>query len=159
VLEAEQERWRSALEGYVSAVDQNRQRALNEARVPFAGFLNSFHNRLHPIFADGFLASLTALGDAHPLNDPALVTWLDVAVDGEGKIVRLGVVRRSSVVAFDIAALEAMEKAQPLGPPPDMIRSADGLVYFRWEFYRNPQHACSTYYAHPYLLETPPASP
>jgi TonB family protein len=134
-------------------------RTLNEARLPFAEYLNSLHKRLHPLFADQFLASLPALGGARPLNNLELVARLEIAIDGEGKLVRLGVVRSSGVVAFDVGALEAMEKAQPFGPPPDPIRSPDGLVYSHWEFSRNPRYACSTYYAHPYLLKSPPANP
>jgi hypothetical protein len=36
--------------------------------------------------------------------------------------------------------------------------SPDGRVYLHWEFYRNPFYACSTYFAHPYLLKANPES-
>jgi hypothetical protein len=26
-------------------------------------------------------------------------------------------------------------------------------VYLHWEFYRNPYYACSTYFAHPFMLK------
>ncbi|HEY5955936.1 MAG TPA: hypothetical protein VIV60_05260, partial [Polyangiaceae bacterium] len=31
-----------------------------------------------------------------------------------------------------------------------------GNVYLHWEFYRNPDFACSTYFAHPFLLKSAP---
>src|SRR5690606_23447442 len=55
------ERWRAAIENYVSAVKPGNQTALNAARVPFATYLNTIHNQIHPIFADDFLVSLDSL--------------------------------------------------------------------------------------------------
>ncbi len=60
------ERWRSAIENYVPSVKPGNQTALNSARAPFASYLNLVHNRLHPIFADQFLASLDELPGSHP---------------------------------------------------------------------------------------------
>jgi hypothetical protein len=71
----------------------------------------------------------------------------------------MGVVRTSGVTAFDINALEAVSKAAPFGKPPAEIVSPDGNVYVHWEFYRNPDYACSTYFAHPIILKEAPALP
>jgi hypothetical protein len=151
------ERWRSAIENYVPSVRAGNQTALNSARAPFASYINMVHNRLHPIFADGFLASLTQLPGSHPMNDPNLVTHIEIVLDqDEGRIKRMGVVKTSGVTAFDISALESMDRAQPFGAAPREIVSPDGNVYFHWEFYRLPQYACSTYYAFPYILKTAP---
>src|SRR4029079_626968 len=76
----------------------------------------------------------------------------------EGRVVRMGVTHTSGVTAFDIAALESVMRAQPYGPPPSEIVSPDGNVYFHWEFYRNPYYACSTYFAHPFILKAAPKS-
>ena len=65
------ERWRNAIENYVSSVKPGNQTALNTAAVPFASYLNAIHNRIHPIFADTFLGSLDNLPQTHPLNDRA----------------------------------------------------------------------------------------
>jgi hypothetical protein len=59
------ERWRSAIENYVTSVKPGNQTALNTARVPFASYLNAMHNRIHPIFADSFLDSLDRLPPTH----------------------------------------------------------------------------------------------
>jgi hypothetical protein len=151
------ERWRSAIENYVPSVKPGNQTALNAARSPFASYLNLVHNRLHPIFADQFLGSLDELPGSHPLNGTELVTHLEIVLDREeGRIQRMGVTRTSGVTAFDVAALSAVDRAQPFGAPPREIVSPDGNVYFHWEFFRNPQYACSTYFAHPFILKTAP---
>ena len=153
------ERWRASIENYVASVKPGNQTALNTARVPFATYLNTVHNRLHPIFADSFLASLEALPAAHPMNRPEIKTDLEIVLDkDEGKLVRMGVTHTSGVTAFDIAALESVKRASPFGAPPGEIVSPDGRVYFHWEFYRNPFYACSTYFAHPFILKGAPKS-
>lgn len=151
------ERWRAAIENYVSAVKPGNQTALNTARVPFATYLNTIHNRIHPIFADDFLVSLDGLPAGHPLNEPKLMTRLEIVLDqDDGRVVRMGVLRTSGVTAFDIAALDSVQRASPFGKPPSVIVSKDGNVYFHWEFHRNPMYACSTMHARPYMLTTPP---
>lgn len=153
------ERWRAAIENYVSAVKPGNQTALNTARVPFATYLNTIHNRIHPIFADDFLLSLDRLPAGHPLNEPKLMTRLEIVLDrDDGRVVRMGVLRTSGVTAFDIAALDSVQRASPFGKPPSVIVSKDGNVYFHWEFHRNPMYACSTMNARPYMLTTPAPS-
>lgn len=153
------ERWRASIENYVASVKPGNQTALNTARVPFASYLNSVHNRLHPIFADSFLASLDGLPGGHPMNRADIKTHLEIVLDkDEGKVVRMGVTHTSGVTAFDIAALESVMRASPFGAPPREIVSPDGNVYFHWEFYRNPFYACSTYFAHPFILKGAPKS-
>ncbi len=153
------ERWRAAIENYDSSVKPGNQTALNTARVPFATYLNQIHNRIHPIFADGFLASLDSLPADNPMNRPDMKTNLEIVLDkDEGKIVRMGVTRSSGSTMFDVAALESVQNASPFGKPPSVIVSPDGRVYLHWEFYRNPYYACSTYFAHPYMLKASPES-
>ena len=154
------QKWRSAIENYVSTVKPGNQTALNTARVPFASYLNQIHNRLHPIFADAFLASLDGLPKAHPMNQrDDMATNVEIVLSREdGRIVKMGVTQTSGVTAFDIAALEAVQRAQPFGAPPDVIVSPDGNVYLHWEFHRNPYYACSTYFARPFLLKAKPGT-
>ncbi len=151
------EKWRSAIENYVAAVKPGNQTKLNTARVPFASYLNQLHNRLHPIFADSFLGSLSSLPGSHPMNKRGIKTNLEIVVSQvDGSLVKMGVTRTSGVTAFDIAALESVERAQPFGAPPKAIVSPDGNVYLHWEFHRNPYYACSTYFARPYILKVKP---
>jgi outer membrane biosynthesis protein TonB len=159
------ERWRSAIENYVPSVRPGNQTALNTAAVPFASYLNQIHNRIHPIFADTFLASLDQLPASDPMNRGEIYTSLEIVVDHEdGKITRMGVTRTSGVTAFDVAALDSVSRAQPFGTPPREIVSPDGNVYLHWEFHRGVE-ACGTANAHPYMLKVqpktapPPAEP
>jgi TonB family protein len=148
------ERWRSAIENYVSSVKQGNQTALNTASVPFASYLNGMHNRIHPIFADSFLESLDALPSNHPMNDRHLVTRLEIVLNKEGRLKKMGIVKTSGITAFDIAALDAVDRAQPFGPAPNAIVSPDGNVYLHWEFHRDEVYACSTMGARPYILNS-----
>jgi TonB family protein len=150
------DRWRSAIENYVSSVKPGNQTALNTAAVPFATYLNAMHNRIHPIFADSFLASLDNLPPTHALNDQHLVTKLEIVLTTDGHIVKMGVLKTSGVTAFDIAALDSVQRASPFGPAPGAIRSPDGQVYLHWEFHRDEVYACSTMNARPIMLNSAP---
>jgi hypothetical protein len=153
------ERWRAAIENYVSTVKPGNQTALNAARSPFGTYLVSIHNRIHPIFAEDFLGSLDGLPPNHPLNEPTLITRLEIVLDrDDGHVVKMGVTRTSGITAFDIAALDSVQRASPFGKPPKAIVSPDGNVYFHWEFHRDPVFACSTINARPYLINAPPPS-
>jgi len=154
------ERWRSAIENYVSTVKPGNQTALNTAQSPFATYLVTMHNRIHPIFADAFLGSLDGLPKSHPLNDSKLLTTLEIVLSREGRLVKMGIVRTSGITAFDIAALDSVQRASPFGPAPKAIVSTDGNVYLQWQFHRDEVFACSTMGARPYLLNLPaPAAP
>jgi hypothetical protein len=126
--------------------------------VPFATYLVAIHNRIHPIFADGYLESLDNLQKDDPLNDMRLSSTLEIVLDTEtGKIVQVGVVSSSGLAAFDGAALISVERAAPFGKAPDGIASPDGNVYLHWEFHRDPDEACTTRHARPYRLASAPA--
>jgi hypothetical protein len=150
------ERYKSAIENYVPSVKLGNQTALNTAAVPFAAYLNQIHSRIHPIFADTFLDSLDRLPASHPMNDRNLVTALEIVVEREeGRLVRRGVTRTSGITAFDVSAIAAVDRAAPFGAPPSEIVSPDGNVYLHWEFRRDDM-ACSTLFAHPYILKVQP---
>ena len=149
------ERWRSAIENYVSNVKPGNQTALNTAQVPWASYLNGMHNRIHPIFAESFLESLDALPPSHPLNDQHLVTRLEIVLAKDGHLKQMGIVKTSGITAFDVAALDSVDRAQPFGPAPSAIVSADGNVYLHWDFHRDEVYACSTQGARPFILNTP----
>ncbi|MFW5740483.1 MAG: hypothetical protein ACOC1F_08965 [Myxococcota bacterium] len=151
------ERWRGAIENYVSSVRPGNQTALNTARVPFATYLVRIHNRLHPVFADTFLASLDALPFDNPINDYKLFARLEIVVDPEhGRIIKMGIIKTSGITAFDVGALDSVQRSGPFGKAPSAIVSSDGNVYLHWEFHRNPIYACSTMNARPYILNRPP---
>jgi hypothetical protein len=153
------ERWRAAIENYVSSVKLGNTTALNSARSPFATYLNTIHNKIHPIFAEDFLGSLDLLPGTQPINDQTIFTSLEIVLDrDDGRVVKMGVVHTSGITGFDIGALDSVQRAQPFGKPPKAIVSADGNVYLHWEFHRDPVFACSTINARPFMLNTPPPS-
>ncbi len=149
------ERWKPAIENYDPSVKLGDETALNAAANPFAEYLHDIHNRLHPIFGDEFLGS--GLASKEGLDDMTLVTHVELVLSKEeGKIVRMGVTKRSGSTIFDAVALEALDRASPFGKAPDIIASPDGNVYLHWEFHRDPFDACSTRNAHPIMLKHPP---
>jgi len=100
-------------------------------------YLNLVHSRIHPIFADTFLANLANLPATSPLNTPNIYAVLEIVLDPDaGSVRRMGITWASGVAAFDVAALETVHRAQPFGQPPKTIVSPDGNVYLRWEFHR-----------------------
>ncbi len=148
-----------SVEAYVSKVPAGHQMPLRGAAVPFAQYLNGIHNRIHPIFADGYLGALDKRPKTDPLNDPKRTTRVELVIGRDGFIVTMGIVKTSGLADFDAAALAAFGKAQPFGAPPDAILSSDGEVYLQWELRRDEVFACSTMNARPFLLGglTPPA--
>ena len=149
-------RWRDALENYQSNIKPGNQVPLASSREDFAHYLIFMHNRIHPVFADGFESSLATLPCDHPLNNPRLIVRLEIVVTPDGRVSRMGVVRTSGVADFDRAALESVDRAQPFGQVPKSIRSPDGLTYMQWEFYRSEIYACSTMGARPFILQEAP---
>jgi TonB-like protein len=140
-------------------VKPGNQTSLNAAQAPFATYINGIHNRLHPIFAEEFLAALESLPKTHAMNQD-LVTHIEIVLSrDQGRIVRRGVTKASGVTAFDIAAINAVDRSQPFGKAPDIIVSPDGNVYLHWEFHRDPFDACTTRNARPFLLKAAPPAP
>ncbi len=146
------ERWRAAIENYVPTVQPGKVVRLNGASQPFAEYLNLVHSRVHQIFANQFLASLDSQPHSVPMNRYDLHVTLEIVVEPRaGRIHRMGVTASSGLTAFDIYTLDSVFRAQPFGPAPRVIVSADGFVYFHWEFHRNEQ-ACGTWNTRPFLL-------
>jgi TonB family protein len=148
-------RWLPDIENYDPAVKLGNRTALNAAHSPFAAYLSTIHNAIHPVFAEEFLPSLNRLGKGNALNEE-LVTHVEIILSkDEGKVLRMGVTKNSGNTTFDAAALEAIDRRQPFGPAPAGIESADGNVYLHWEFHRDPVDACSTRNATPIQVKDP----
>jgi hypothetical protein len=149
-------RFRAAIENYVPNVRPGNQTALNAAASPFANYLAGVHRRIHREFADRYLASLPSWGD-DPHADRTLMTKLEIILNQDGSVHRVGVVRTSGLITFDYGAYRAVMRGQPYPAPPSSILSGDGRVYFHWGFYRN-ERQCGTFNAQPYILPHPPGS-
>jgi hypothetical protein len=151
------DKWRPAIENYEPSVKLDNTTALNAARSPFATYLVTIHNRIHPIFAEQYLDFLNGRPKGDKINDMSIYTSLEIVLDKTtGKVVRMGVTKTSGITEYDITALASVDKAQPFGKAPDIIASPDGNVYLHWEFHRDPFDACTTRNARPFLLKDAP---
>ncbi len=130
----------------------DRSRPLGPAAVSFARYLNGVHARIHPLFVEGFLGSLQSLPASDPANEADLFTRLEIVIGPGGRVAKTGIVRTSGLASFDMAALEAVERAQPFDPPPSDVISGDGNMYVQWTFYRDERCACSAMNARLALL-------
>jgi hypothetical protein len=130
------------------------QRGLRPVAVEFATYLNGMHNRIHPEFTTKELERLDKLPPSDPLNDPKLVTKLEIVLAGDtGALLKTSVLTPSGNVEFDNLALGAMERSAPFAPAGSGLRSSDGNVYIHWEFGRDETFGCSTMHVRPYLLD------
>jgi len=145
------ERWVASLHGYESALRGIATRN-GDAQGEFTDYISAIHNRLHPIFTGRFLASLEDLPEDHPLSQERLNAWVEIVLNKDGGITRIGILQSSGVEEFDLGALEAMSQASPFGKPPREIVSIDGRVYVQWQLWRHPYYACSTYFGKAHVL-------
>jgi hypothetical protein len=151
------EHFRAASENYIAGVRPGNQTALNAAASPFARFLHDMHVRIHQQFAEHYLSTLS-LDPADPLNDENLYTTLEIAVNPDGSIYRVGIIRTSGQTLYDLGAFTAVWRAQPFPHPPSIILSGDGHAWLHWRFDRGPNH-CGTWNAEPFLLDNGDAPP
>jgi outer membrane biosynthesis protein TonB len=145
---------RSSLENFTPEVRTGNQTALKTRAAPFAVFLARMHREIHPLWAFGFLESLSDKPGNHPLNHPDLVTTLEIVLNGDGTVHKINIVQHSGRLEFDMAALDTVMTASPYEEPPAEIRSPDGRVYLHWGFYRNHRQ-CGTFNAQPFILDGP----
>jgi hypothetical protein len=118
-------------------------------------YIQHIHGKLHPVFADGFLASLIPPG--LPRREDPLKATAEIVLDGrDGAVIQVGVVARSGSDAFDAGVLESIQRASAFGASTPGITSADGRVYIRWRFFRDEFYACTTYSVQAYLLVSSP---
>jgi hypothetical protein len=148
--------FRAAIENYAPGVRPGATTALNAAASPFATYIAKVHRRIHQQFADRFLRSLPIGGS--PYQDPTLMTKLEIVLNRDGSVHRIGVVRSSGLLPFDFGAFNSVLRGQPYPPAPSSILSGDGRVYFHWGFYRN-QRQCGTFNAEPYIIPHPRGMP
>jgi hypothetical protein len=148
---------RAGMENYVTAVRVGNQTSLRAAASPFAAYLAAMHHRIHRLFADGFLAGLEGSPRDAPLNDPNLRATVEIVLERDGRLARVGIARTSGATLFDVASMNSVRRSAPFGAAPEAIRSADGRVYIHWGFYRN-ERQCGTFNAEPFILSAPDAS-
>jgi hypothetical protein len=152
---------KSALENFIPEVRPGNQTALNTRAAPFAAFIARMHRNIHELWGFGFLEDLdkrTGFGPKasfDPLNNPSLITKLEIVLNGDGTIAKVTVIRASGLVQFDVAAIDAVYSAGPYSDPPREIRSGNGKIYVHWTFHRD-ERQCATSGVDYYILDNAP---
>ncbi len=149
---------RASIENYTPSVRVGNQTALRTAASPFAGYLTAMHRRIHRLFADGFISDLSAAPANSPLNNMSLATTVEIILERDGRVSRLGVLRTSGNTAFDVASLNSVRRAAPFGTAPPAILSGDSRVYVHWTFFRDERY-CNPGSAEPFILPNPGGQP
>ena len=137
-------------------VQPGTQTALNTAASPFAAYLAMIHRRIHREFAFGFLRNLPIAGG--PFDDRSLNTTLEIVINADGSVHKVGIAKTSGFLPFDYGAFDAVMRAAPYPVPPRKILSGDGRVSVHWGFYRN-ERQCGTFNAQPFILPHPAGTP
>ena len=142
---------KSSLENFVPDVRTGNQTALKTRAHPFALYVARMHRRIHELWGFGFLEDLDDKGHNHHLNNPDLMTNLEVSVNPDGTVHKVTIVKTSGKTEFDVAAVDTILSSAPYEATPEAIRSSDDRVYLRWAFYRNWRQ-CGTFNVEPYIL-------
>jgi outer membrane biosynthesis protein TonB len=150
-------RVKSAVENFIPEVAPGNQTALNTRAAPFAAYIARMHRSIHELWGFGQLEEWEEKSGSSPFNNQNLVTELEIVLNGDGTVDRIGVVRTSGLTAYDVAAVDVVYSAGPYPDPPRAIRSANGKIYLHWHFYRDGRQ-CSPAFADPYILENASAA-
>jgi TonB C terminal len=154
-FEKRQARVRSALENFIPEVKPGNQTALNTRAAPFAAFIARMHRSIHQLWGFGMLEAWDELPSTNPLNNPNLLTTLEMVLNADGTVHKVTMVHASGFMEYDVAAIDAAYSAGPYPDPPREIRSANGKIYLHWRFYRDGR-ACATSGVDYFILDNPP---
>jgi TonB family protein len=153
---ARQQRAFSALENFIPEVKPGNQTALNTRAAPFAAFVARMHRSIHKLWGFGALEDWDEMGSSSPLNNPNLLTTLEIVLNADGTVDKVTVVRASGYTAYDLAAIDTAFQAGPYPDPPRAIRSSNGKIYVHWRFYRD-ERQCATSGVDYFILDNPPS--
>jgi len=149
-------RVRAAVENFIPEVKPGNQTALNTRAAPFAAYIARMHRSIHELWGFGQLEEWDDKPTSSPFNNRNLVTELEIVLNSDGTVDRIGVARPSGLLEYDVAAVDVVYSAGPYPDPPRAIRSANGKIYVHWRFYRD-ERQCATSGADPYILDNPAA--
>jgi TonB family protein len=152
-----QARVQSSLENFIPEVRPGNQTALNTRAAPFAAFVARMHRSIHVLWGFGALEDWDELGSSSPLNNPNLLTTLEMVLNSDGTIDKVTIVKASGYLPYDTAAIDTAFQAGPFPDPPREIRSANGKIYVHWRFYRDGRQ-CATSGVDYFILNNPPAN-
>jgi TonB family protein len=130
---------RGFLENFIPEVHPGTHTALNAQRHAFAAYIARAHRKIHVEWGYGLWQNFRDLPDplgATPYQS-SIFARLEIRLDRQGRITRLGLVRTSGHTTFDGAAMASVLAAAPFGPPPEEMVSRDGITYLHWNFYQD----------------------
>src|SRR4029079_15712156 len=104
---------RSALENFTPEVKIGNQAELGTRASPFAGYITAMHTKIHKILTFGFLADQDGRFGRGAFEDETVWTQLQIALNGDGTVDKVGIIRASGNVAFDAVALDSVMSAAP----------------------------------------------
>jgi TonB family protein len=152
--QAKAQAMRSSIENFTFDVKPGNQAELGTRASPFAAYITAMHRQIHKLWTFGFLADLDGKPSSNsPYNNEELWTQLEIVIKGDGTVDKVGIVRSSGVLPFDVAAIDSVMTSAPFPPPPQVIKSANGKVYLDWQFHRD-ERACGTFGVDPHILTT-----
>jgi TonB family protein len=150
-----QARVKSSLENFIPEVKPGNQTELSTRAAPFAVFIARMHRSIHALWGFQQLEDWDELGSSSPLNNPNLLTTLELVLNADGTVDKVTIVRASGYLPYDTAAIDVAFSAGPYPEPPHQIRSANGKIYVHWNFHRDGRQ-CSPAYVDYYILNNPP---
>jgi TonB family protein len=145
----------SALENFIPEVKPGNQTALNTRAAPFAAYIARMHRSIHKLWGFGALEDWDELGSSSPLNNPNLLTTLELVLNGDGTVDKVTIVKGSGYLGYDAAAMDVAYSAGPYPDPPRAIRSKNGKIYVHWRFYRD-ERQCATSGVDYFILDNAP---
>jgi TonB family protein len=154
-------RWaeiKAGLENFVPEVKEGNQNALKTRAHPFARYIAAVHRRIHELWGFGFIEDLDRLPATDEFNDMSRLTKLEIVITRQGTIDKVGIVKPSGYLPFDVAAMDAVLSAGPFEAPPAVILSPNGKVYLHWRFARDHRQ-CGTFGVDAFILERAPGAP
>jgi TonB family protein len=145
----------SALENFIPEVKPGNQTALNTRAAPFAAYIARMHRSIHKLWGFGALEDWDELGSSSPLNNPNLMTALEIVMNGDGSVDKVSIVKSSGYLPYDAAAMDVAYSAGPYPDPPRAIRSKNGKIYVHWRFFRD-ERQCATSNVDYFILDNAP---
>jgi hypothetical protein len=111
--------------------------------APVTAYLRRVHRSIHRLWGFGLLEDWDRRATPAALNDPTLLTILEIVLNGDGTVHRISVVQKSAYLPYDVAAIDAAYSAGPYPPPSPDVLSRDDKIYLHWRFYRDGRQ-CAT---------------
>ena len=150
-------RVKSAVENFIPEVCPGNQTALNTRAAPFAAYIARMHRSIHELWGFGQLEEWDEKSGSSPFNNQNLVTELEIVLNGDGTVDRVGVVRTSGLTAYDVAAVDVVYSAGPTPIRRGPSAPRTGRSISTGTFYRDGRQ-CSPAFADPYILENASAA-